>query len=213
MSEIVEGGERTLVADVSIEEEGGKLPAWHWRLLAPDLRDRLLRENGVWANGVNGTLTVNVNRPPLGSSTRDTWLVRHVITSTPKLRELMRAGAQRKRVPWAGVAARLPGRQDDVRGDGADVTSRRDDDVSMSAYCTLPLPVATGLPVAVNGAWELGSSRGDIQGVSEGTGTQRSEWNRYAFAALEAAFRQPSTSGQKLGELWSVRRPMSGIRH
>lgn len=56
-------------------------------------------------------------------------------------------------VPWAGVAARLS----TSSGKGGD-----EDEVSPvrgAAYCFLPLPVNTGLPVHVNGYFELSSNR------------------------------------------------------
>lgn len=63
-----------------------------------------------------------------------------------------------KFVPWAGVAARLS---------TTAVASAVDGDGSKSlppaprgaAYCFLPLPVQTGLPVHVNGYFELSSNR------------------------------------------------------
>lgn len=48
-----------------------------------------------------------------------------------------------------------------------------------SAYCFLPLPAKTGLPVHVNGYFELSSNRRDIwygQDMDKG-GKLRSDWN------------------------------------
>lgn len=48
-----------------------------------------------------------------------------------------------------------------------------------SAYCFLPLPAKTGLPVHVNGYFELSSNRRDIwygQDMDRG-GKLRSDWN------------------------------------
>ena len=48
------------------------------------------------------------------------------------------------------------------------------------AYCFLPLPVHTNLPVMVNGFFELSSNRRDVwQGGSDmtGDGRTRAEWN------------------------------------
>ena len=47
------------------------------------------------------------------------------------------------------------------------------------AACFLPLPVRTGLPVHVNGYFELSSNRRDIWSGSDmaGAGKLRSEWN------------------------------------
>ena len=67
-------------------------------------------------------------------------------------------------LPWAGVAARLHG------GDTA---------VSGRPYCLLPLPTETGLPVHINGFFELSSNRRDIWYGDDliGGGKLRSEWN------------------------------------
>jgi hypothetical protein len=49
-----------------------------------------------------------------------------------------------------------------------------------AAYCFLPLPIQTGLPVMVNGFFELSSNRRDVwQGGSDmtGDGRTRAEWN------------------------------------
>ena len=54
-----------------------------------------------------------------------------------------------KLVPWSGVASRLP-------------TDTSQKSPVGSAYCFLPLPVKTGLPVHVNGYFELSSNRRDV---------------------------------------------------
>lgn len=48
------------------------------------------------------------------------------------------------------------------------------------AFCFLPLPVPTGLPVHVNGYFELSANRRDIWWGSDmtGEGRLRSEWNK-----------------------------------
>lgn len=53
-------------------------------------------------------------------------------------------------VPWAGIAAPLQDREL-APADGTDPIGR--------AFCFLPLPVSTGLPVHVNGYFELSSNR------------------------------------------------------
>lgn len=71
--------------------------------------------------------------------------------------------AHMKLIPWAGVAARLNpmGKVDD----GA-------------AYCFLPLPVKTMLPVHVNGYFELSSNRRDVWWGDDmaGDGRTRADW-------------------------------------
>jgi len=66
-----------------------------------------------------------------------------------------------KFLPWAGVAAHLSRA---LRG---------------NAFCFLPLPVETGMPVHVNGYFELSANRRDIWIGSDmtGEGRIRSEWN------------------------------------
>merc|ERR1711965_630567 len=61
-------------------------------------------------------------------------------------------------------AVSVPGHDEAVRG---------------RAFCFLPLPTETGLPVHINGFFELSSNRRDIWHGSDmaGAGRLRSEWN------------------------------------
>lgn len=70
-----------------------------------------------------------------------------------------------KLVPWAGVAARI---SPTYEVDGG------------NAYCFLPLPVKTRLPIHVNGYFELSSNRRDVWWGDDmaGDGKARAEWNR-----------------------------------
>lgn len=78
-----------------------------------------------------------------------------------------------KLVPWAGVAARIspPCELDDGH-----------------AYCFLPLPVKTQLPVNVNGYFELSSNRRDIWWGDDmtGDGHSRAEWNKSIITDIAA---------------------------
>lgn len=67
-----------------------------------------------------------------------------------------------KLIPWAGIAGRI---------DGVSTEGR--------AFCFLPLPVRVGLPVHVNGYFELSSNRRDVWHGDDmtGEGKLRSEWN------------------------------------
>lgn len=67
-----------------------------------------------------------------------------------------------KLIPWAGIAGRI--------GDSS---------MEGRAFCFLPLPVKTGLPVHINGYFELSSNRRDIWHGDDmaGDGKLRSEWN------------------------------------
>ncbi|GIM06469.1 hypothetical protein Vretimale_10712, partial [Volvox reticuliferus] len=94
-----------------------------------------------------------------------------------------------KMVPWVGVAARVP--YANVGGDAGEletaITPRRDagkggdvdNNLDGRAFCFLPLPIRTGLPVHVNGYFELSSNRRDIWygGDMSGAGAARSSWN------------------------------------
>lgn len=87
------------------------------------------------------------------------------------------ANALLRLIPWGGLAACIsPGR------DGMKINNKHGLRSGL-AYCFLPLPVLTGLPVMVNGFFELSSNRRDIwQGGGPGAemtgdGRIRSEWN------------------------------------
>eukprot|EP00965_Chrysotila_dentata_P169361 5593060-Pleurochrysis_carterae.AAC.1 len=74
-----------------------------------------------------------------------------------------------KPVPWAGVAAPLPDR-------GAPFAALAS---GGRPYCLLPLPSKTGLPMHVNGFFEVSSNRRDIWYGDDtmGGGKVRSDWN------------------------------------
>ncbi|CAN0506780.1 unnamed protein product, partial [Scytosiphon promiscuus] len=85
-----------------------------------------------------------------------------------------------KCVPWAGVAARLsttaraPASSEaagEGGGGGSGPKPPPPTPPRGAAYCFLPLPVVTGLPVHVNGYFELSSnSRRDIWSGSDMVG-------------------------------------------
>ncbi|KAK2972747.1 hypothetical protein RJ640_019395 [Escallonia rubra] len=56
------------------------------------------------------------------------------------------------------------------------------------AFCFLPLPISTGLPVHVNGYFELSSNRRDIWFGNDmaGGGKKRSDWNMYLLEDVAA---------------------------
>jgi len=72
-----------------------------------------------------------------------------------------------KFLPWGGVAAHL-------KRDGNHVM-----ELSGNAFCFLPLPAETGLPVHINGYFELSANRRDIWYGNDmvGDGYIRSNWN------------------------------------
>lgn len=80
-------------------------------------------------------------------------------------------------IPWAGVAACVSvTNADGTIGTDSPVSAARDG----LAYCFLPLPVRTGLPVMVNGFFELSSNRRDVWQAGAdmtGDGRTRAQWN------------------------------------
>ncbi|KAG5176706.1 hypothetical protein JKP88DRAFT_265343 [Tribonema minus] len=115
---------------------------------------------------------------PAPPPARQRWLVcnqlggkrANAIAADPR-HELMRF------VPWAGVAAR-------VKEDAGAAAVRRG-----RAYCFLPLPVFTGLPVHVNGYFELSSNRRDIWTGDDmaGDGAVRAQWNAALVEEIAAS--------------------------
>jgi hypothetical protein len=81
-------------------------------------------------------------------------------------------------IPWAGVAACVSVRN----ADGTNHTGDTEHFAARDglAYCFLPLPVRTGLPVMVNGFFELSSNRRDVWQAGAdmtGDGRTRAQWN------------------------------------
>ncbi|KAJ0674652.1 putative transcription factor C2H2 family [Helianthus annuus] len=80
-----------------------------------------------------------------------------------------------KFIPWACVASCLKNTEAERNFMG-------------KAFCFLPLPVSTGLPVHVNAYFELSSNRRDIWFGNDmaGGGKKRSEWNMYLLEEVAA---------------------------
>ena len=86
--------------------------------------------------------------------------------------------------------------------------------VSGRAFCFLPLPIETGLPLHVNGCFELSSNRRDLwDGTDmEGVGRQRVEWNQAMledvlaplYARLIEDMRGTGRDPQALLSVWPV---------
>jgi len=80
-------------------------------------------------------------------------------------------------VPWAGIAAPIDG---DKKGNKQQV-----EPFQGRAFCFLPLPALTQLPLHINGLFELSSNRRDIwhgQDLSSGAGKIRADWNSALLA-------------------------------
>ncbi len=83
-------------------------------------------------------------------------------------------------VPWAGVAAPI----------NVDKQVEELEPFQGRAFCFLPLPTLTQLPVHVNGLFELSSNRRDLwhgQDLSSGAGKIRADWNSALLADGAAA--------------------------
>ena len=107
-----------------------------------------------------------------------------------------------KFLPWAGVAAHVKSK---IRG---------------NAFCFLPLPVETGMPVHVNGYFELSANRRDIWIGSDmtGEGRIRSEWNEILledvvaplYASMLSCARNIMGDGDSYYNLWPVKSTSMG---
>ena len=85
-----------------------------------------------------------------------------------------------KLVPWVGVASPTLG------APGAPLPNIRG-----RAFCFLPLPAETGLPVHVNGYFELSSNRRDIWRGDDlaGEGRTRAQWNKALLQGVSLVYR------------------------
>ena len=105
---------------------------------------------------------------PSAPMSQQTWLVCNLLAGG-SAKQLALEGANPKNatprgwVPWAGVAAVVEPSQS-VQG---------------RAFCFLPLPASTHLPVHLNGLFELSSNRRDLWHGKDlsGIGKKRADWN------------------------------------
>ncbi|KAK9856110.1 hypothetical protein WJX84_004825 [Apatococcus fuscideae] len=103
-----------------------------------------------------------------GSLSTEDWLICNAICGGPALDVGMRG---RGMLPWVGVAAQLlPGQYCEPQ------------ELQGKAYCFLPLPLTTSLPISVNGYFELSSNRRDLwwdasPAETEGISKLRCDWN------------------------------------
>eukprot|EP00955_Chlamydomonas_euryale_P053802 355618-Chlamydomonas_euryale.AAC.1 len=113
-------------------------------------------------------------------------------------------------VPWGAVAADItpPGTPDGSNGDADGCGGHREG----RAFCFLPLPARTGLPLHVNGFFELSSNRRDVWHGADlaGSGAQRAKWNEAllenaiapAYARLLALAAARLGPGEAYARLW-----------
>ncbi|KDP43312.1 hypothetical protein JCGZ_24233 [Jatropha curcas] len=108
-----------------------------------------------------------------------------------------------KSIPWACVAAYIhsvkrDGELGDILNKEGSGTSemfqfsassvQQKNNFEGRAFCFLPLPITTGLPVHINSYFELSSNRRDIWFGNDmaGGGKKRSDWNMYILEAIVA---------------------------
>lgn len=157
-----------------------------------------------------------------GMQTSHTWLVSNAMGGK-HAREQAIAPENRARgfVPWAGIAALLlvPDQLENGGANGLNAVVEGVVDAEVvpdgqkaavisgglvgRAFCFLPLPVKIGLPVHVNGYFELSSNRRDIWYGDDmaGGGKLRSNWNQCLLedVAAPAYARLLSEAARELG--------------
>ncbi|KAH9323717.1 hypothetical protein KI387_018356, partial [Taxus chinensis] len=107
----------------------------------------------------------------------DLWIVSECVGGGhAKAKSVALENRDRSFIPWAGVAAKLQLGLEEVKCEAA----LAENALEGRAFCFLPLPVNTGLPVHINGYFELSSNRRDIWFGNDmaGGGKLRSDWNR-----------------------------------
>ena len=116
----------------------------------------------------------------------------HAIASDPQHEHL-------RLVPWAGVAACISRTTTTTSSSSSFLSSlernktKENEDlyptISGQAYCFLPLPVSTSLPIHVNGYFELSSNRRDILHGDDlqGIASSRAQWNESLLEEIAAA--------------------------
>lgn len=117
---------------------------------------------------------------------RSRWLVcnqlgggnTHQLANDPETRHL-------RLVPWAGVAVCV-GHQ--AANKAPPAWQLVDPPPPGLAFCFLPLPIATGLPVHINGYFEISSNRRDLWFGDDmrGEGAARALWNRAMLTSVAA---------------------------
>jgi len=113
--------------------------------------------------------TISGNR-----NTKSTWRTVSLIRTDEggELAKVIKAmyESQEKVLPWAGAAARI----------NAVSTEENPQPAGGKVYCFLPLPLESGLPVHINGFFNLNSSRDNLSSDSGQTGKDRPRaiWNQ-----------------------------------
>lgn len=114
------------------------------------------------------TTSIDVPTEAIPSSSSQTWLVHQSFGIAPECKEPRFPDVSRlSLLPRAGIAATI--------------RPKTDEDTSSKAFCFLPLPVTTHLPVHINGHFALNDSRRNLwQELSKFRNTssqKKQEWN------------------------------------
>lgn len=122
----------------------------------------------------------------------DLWIVSECLGGgRAKAKSVALENRARSFIPWAGVAAKMqfvPENEENCEGtlvennnilQSSSTTFGCNNVLQGRAFCFLPLPINTGLPVHVNAYFELSSNRRDIWFGDDmsGGGKLRSDWN------------------------------------
>ena len=157
--------------DLQIQRGLGQLPT---HLAVKDASSKGVGNNVVQTQKADFALQIDCESP--GCSYVERWEVCNQLGGVGANRIAHDpANALLRLVPWGGLAACVGSTQD-----LASLPPALRSPVAGLAYCFLPLPVLTGLPVMVNGFFELSSNRRDIWQAGPdmtGDGKTRAEWN------------------------------------
>ena len=102
-----------------------------------------------------------------GRTVEEQWLLSNAVGGGEARRMAVASAKQKGLVPWAGVAARLrasmlPAATAQAPGTSPLQVASSSAHLKGRAYCFLPLPIATELPVHVNGFFEVSSNRRQV---------------------------------------------------
>jgi sacsin len=117
--------------------------------------------NILYADYALSISCVNCNHPSNGAAVQylETWEVCNQLGGQEASRIANNPdNALLRLIPWGGVAACIRSVVTSGASDGRELSGVR----AGLAYCFLPLPVQTGLPVMCNGFFELSSNRRDV---------------------------------------------------
>ncbi len=172
VSEIHSNGNKNTLLTITTQNDQ-VVQAQRSKLLAP-LRKGAEALLTLCQNNPNALPTVSyqhkINVATTQNQTTSTWRVTSLMRAEGELLKLMRELATQgeKAVPWAGTAALI-----------SRTSNSQPKDFVGRAYCFLPLPQETGLPVHINGFFDLDSSRRELTSDTlTGRDAKRVLWNQ-----------------------------------